>query len=250
MDLKPVVEYLFGRVKAERPVTVKVGEQDYAVENDGTLGDPVRALAPQWDKPTLKVNTLSGLAGAVLAGLDGLDLKKIMVTVTDVYTVIVTSIEADEFGRRHNWAIATHQPETKFEFDKYYTSPEAFLIALRSSFFFNDEAVKVQQLCSAVGSGDAVAVTDDGVSQQIRITAGTVTRSTIDLPADGVPLIPWRTFRDATPVESKFLLRMKGVKDGLPQIALFEVDSKWRVNTMQSIAGYLTTALPGVTIIA
>jgi hypothetical protein len=250
MDLKPALEYLLGRVKAERPVTVKVGEQDYAVEADGTLGDAVRALEPQWDKPTLKVPTLSALAGAVLAGLDGMDPKKIFVGVVDVSTVVVSSIEADEFGRRHNWVLATHQAETKFEFDRYYDTPEKFIIAFRASFYFNDNAVKVQQVCSTVGAGDAVMVADDGVSQAITIKSGTVTRSTFDLPADGIPLVPWRTFRDAAPVESKFLLRMKSVKEALPHIALFEIDAKWRVDTMQSIAAYLATALPGVTIIA
>jgi hypothetical protein len=249
MDLKPALEYLLGRVKAERPVTVKVGEQDYAVESDGTLGEPVRKVAP-FDKPTLNVCTLSGLAATVKAGIDDLASSDVALHVADIHTVEVLSLRADEFGHRHVWARAKHLPEVKFEFDKYYDSPEKFIIAFRAAFYFNDEAVKVQQLCSAVGAGDAVAVTDDGISQQVTVKSGTVTRNTIDLPADGVPLIPWRTFRDATPVESKFLLRMKGVKEALPHIALFEVDAKWRVDTMQSIAGYLTAQLPGVTIIA
>jgi hypothetical protein len=251
-SITTALEYLFGRLKDVRPVTVTVSGQDYAVRADGTVGDPIRELRPipTIESPTLLVSTLSALVTAVKAGIDKLDAGTVGVRVADIHTVEVISLVADEYGRRHMWAQAKHQLETKFEFDKYYQSPEAFLIAFRSSFYFNEEAVKVQQLCSAVGSGDAVAVTDDGVSQQIRITAGTVTRNTIDLPADGVPLIPWRTFRDATPVESKFLLRMKGVKDGLPQIALFEIDAKWRVDTMQSIAGYLTAALPGVTVIA
>lgn len=249
-SLQGALEYVFGRLKAERPVTHVVDGQPYAVESDGTLGKAVRALEPQWDAPTLNVSTLSGLASAVAAGLDGLDPKQVALRVVNHLTVEVVSITADKYGRRQVWVAAAHSQETRFEFDKYYTSPEAFLIAFRSSFLFNDEAVKVQQLCSAVGAGDAVAVTDDGISQEIRITSGTVTRSTVQLPADGVPLIPWRTFRDAAPVESKFLLRMKGVKEGLPHIALFEIDAKWRVDTMQSIATFLTTALPGVIIIA
>jgi hypothetical protein len=251
-SVKEVLEYLFGRLKAERPVTVSVSGQDYAVRADGTVGDPIRELRPipTIESPTLVVTTLSALVVVVKAGIDKLDAGTVGVRVADIHTVEVVSLVADEYGRRHVWAQAKHQPETKFEFDKYYPSPESFLIAFRSSFLFNDEAVKVQQLCSAVGSGDAVAVTDDGISQEIRITAGTVTRSTVQLPAEGVPLIPWRTFRDAAPVESKFLLRMKGVKEGLPHIALFEIDAKWRVDTMQSIATYLTTALPNVIIIA
>lgn len=246
------MEYLFERLKAERPVTVNVSGQDYAVKSDGTVGDPIRELRPipTIEAPTLTVSTLTGLVKAVQAGIDKLDASQIGLRVTDINTVEVVSLVADEYGRRHVWAKAVHSQETKFVFDKYYDSPESFLIAFRSSFYFNDEAVKVQQLCSAVGSGDAVAVTDDGLSQEIRITSGTVTRSTVQLPADGVPLIPWRTFRDATPVESKFLLRMKGVKDGLPHIALFEIDAKWRVDTLQSVASYLAIALPNVIIIA
>ena len=92
-------------------------------------------------------------------------------------------------------------------------------------------------------------VADDGVSQEITLKSGTVTRAGITLPADGVRLIPWRTFREAKPVESKFLLRMKGVKDDLPQIALFEIDAKWRLDTVDAIADYLKAELPTATII-
>ena len=93
-------------------------------------------------------------------------------------------------------------------------------------------------------------VADDGISQEVTIKSGTVTRSSIHLPADGIPLVPWRTFRDATPVTSKFLLRMKGVKDSLPTIALFEIDAQWKRETVNSVAKWLTTELPGFTVIA
>jgi hypothetical protein len=247
-----VFEYLFERLKAERPVTVNVSGQDYAVRSDGTVGEPIRELRPipTIENPTVEVKTLSGLVAAVNAGIDKLDPATVAFRVADIYTVEVVSLVADEFGRRHVWARATHRPETSFAFNKYYTSPEEFIIAFRAAFYFNDEAVKVQQLCSTVGAGDAVLVVDDGVSQEVTVKSGTVTRSTVQLPADGVSLIPWRTFRDATPVESKFLLRMKGVKEGLPHIALHEIDAKWQVDTMQAIAGYLAKQLPAANIIA
>lgn len=246
------LEYLFGRMKAERPVTVTVGEQAYAVKSDGTIGEPIRELLPIAPpaNPTLEVSTLSGLVAAVKSKLDGLDPQAVALRVVDVHAVEVVSLESDKYARRHVWVRAKHAAETKFEFDKYYSSPESFLIAFRSSFHFNDEAVKVAKLCSVVSSGDSVAVTDDGISQAIQVNAGTVTRSTVDLPADGIPLIPWRTFREANPVESKFLLRMKGVKESLPHIALFEIDAKWRVETVQAIATYLRRELPELAIIA
>lgn len=251
-SITTALEYLFGRLKDVRPVTVTVSGQDYAVRADGTVGDPIRELRPipTIENPTVEVKTLSGLVAAVTAGIDKVDATEVAFRVADIYTVEVVSLVADEFGRRHVWARAKHQPETKFVFDKYYTSPEEFIIALRASFFFNEDAVKVQQLCSAVGSGDTVSVTDDGISQEVRIVAGTVTKSTVQLPADGVSLIPWRTFRDATPVESKFLLRMKGVKEGLPHIGIYEIDAKWQIDTVTSIVAYLAKQLPTANIIA
>jgi hypothetical protein len=244
-----ILEYLFKRLKAERPVTHKVGGIDYAVKQDGTLGEAVRDLAPQWTKPTLAVGSLNALVAAYNAGLDGFQQDGVALHVVDELTVDLISIAADEFGQRHVWVRAKHKAETPFAFATWY-EPERFLIAFRSSFLYNDNAVKVQQVCSTVGSGDVVAVADDGVSQEITVKAGTVTRSQVSLPAEGIPLIPWRTFREAAPVESKFLLRMKGVKDALPQIALFEIDAKWRLDTIAAISRFLNEQIPAATIIS
>jgi hypothetical protein len=70
------------------------------------------------------------------------------------------------------------------------------------------------------------------------------------LPAEGVPLIPWRTFREAAPVESRFLLRLQQVKDAPPNVALFEIDQKWKLDTVQSVAAWLREALPAATVLA
>ena len=43
---------------------------------------------------------------------------------------------------------------------------------------------------------------------------------------------------------------MKGVKDGLPQIALFEIDGKWKLETVHSIKNYFEKALPTAKVIA
>ena len=82
------------------------------------------------------------------------------------------------------------------------------------------------------------------------VNEGAMTEASTTLPSDGVDLIPVRTFRDANPVQQKFLLRMKGVKDGLPKIALFEIDPMWKLYAVASIRKYLEEQLPGATIIA
>jgi hypothetical protein len=245
-----VVEYLFDRLKAVRPVTHKVGDQEYAVTAQGTLGEPVRAVKPQFEAPTFAVSTLAGLAALVANGVDAFDKGSVGVHIASHLRVDLVSLKADDFGRRHIYASATHQQETPFVFGKYYASPEEFLIPFRASFYFDDNAVKVQQLCSMVGSGEAVAVTDDGISQEVVVKSGTVTKASVPLPSDGIPLIPWRTFREVNPVSSRFLLRMKGVKDGLPQIALHEIDAKWQLDTRGAIASWLESNISGVPIIA
>ena len=65
-------------------------------------------------------------------------------------------------------------------------------------------------------------------------------------------LQPYRTFREIKPVASDFLLRMKAVKDGLPQIALIAVDGgRWTTDTTWAVRDWLAANLPaGTTIIA
>ena len=69
--MKEFLSYLFDRLKAERPVVKEVDGQPYAVRGDGTLGEPIRELAPKWTKPPLTVASLSGLVAAFKAKLDG-----------------------------------------------------------------------------------------------------------------------------------------------------------------------------------
>ena len=243
------LKYLFGRLKAERPVTVAVADQHYAVNADGTLGLPIRELSPQFVKPTFAVSTLSALVNLYKNGVDGFATESCAVYVAGYDSVEIVSLQADEFGARHVFARAKHEDETPFVFDEYYL-PEEFLIKFRASFFFNDEALTVQKFCSAITSEESIAVKNNGVSQEIEIKTGGITKSSVTLPADGVPLIPWRTFRDANPVESKFLLRVKSGPGILPKIALFEIDAKWKLDTVNSVAEYLSKALPEATIIA
>ena len=241
--IKEALKYLADLQTPQRPVTVHVGHADYEVNADGTLGDRVAPPPPAYYKPIFTVTSLSSLAKLYISNLDQMDQTTTAVHIVDPFTVRLVTIHADEFGHRHVFAEATHQSETEFKFNAYY-NPEPFLLAFRSSFLFDDNAVLVQKLCSTVTAGNAVSIADDGVSQQVTITEGTVTRTSTTLPSDGVALIPVRTFREANAVQSKFLLRMKAVKDAPPQIALFEIDTRWKIDTITSIRHYLESQLP------
>lgn len=247
MNFQKTIDWVTDRLKGPGPITHVVGGQPYAIKADGTLGEPVRQLPPQWTKPTLEVSTVSGLVGAYKAKIDDLPETGVAFHIVSPTRVNILSLTADEFGRRHVWASAQHTQECPFKFG-HYMDAEAFLIAFRSSFYFNDNAVKIQKLLSTLSNESAVSVADDGISQTLTVKAGAVTRTAVELPQE-IPLIPWRTFREVAPVESKFLLRLKGEPGKVPQAALFEIDAKWQMDTVNSIATYLRTELPDATIL-
>jgi hypothetical protein len=242
------LEFLAGIQTPKNPVTVEVKDQAFAVKADGTIGDAVRPADLTWPKPALALSSLSGLVSAYKAKVGKLG-SRVALHVVNYLQVDLVDLDENEVGKRLTYATAKHVPDTSFKFGEFM-DPEPFLLKFRAGFYFNDEAVKVQQLCSTIGSASGVAIADDGISQEVTVKSGTLTKAGVLLPADGVPLIPWRTFRDASPVESRFLLRMRGVKDGLPQIALFEIDGRWQIDTVNSIRSYLAGELTDAIIIA
>ena len=246
--IKEALDFLSKLQQPTKPVTIKVGEDEYSVETDWTLGEPIRKPDLSYAKAPLALSTLSGLVTAYKAKVGQLG-ERVALHVVSHLQVDLVDLDQDEFGKRRVYASAKHEPDAGFKFNTY-PDPEPFLLQFRAGFYFNEEAVKVQKLCSTIGAASGVAAADDSVSQEVTVKSGTVTKAGVTLPADGVQLIPWRTFRDANPVESRFLLRMRGVKDALPQIALFEIDARWKLDTVNSIRSYLAGALGEATIIA
>jgi hypothetical protein len=243
------LEYLLGRLEAERQITCDVKGQPYAVNSDGTLGAAVRDLAPQWIKPTLEVGSLRALAELWKTKLDDFE-DDAAFHVANYRTVRLIRMKADDYGRRHVYAAATYSDETPFKFDQFMP-PDKFMINFRASFYWNEEAVKVSTVVSRLESKTQIAVADDGLSQKLEIVNETRSLNTpVVLPAEGVPLIPWRTFREAPPVESRFLLRLQAVKDAVPNVALFEIDQKWKLDTVESVAGWLRAEVPEARVIA
>jgi hypothetical protein len=246
--LKELVEFLSKIQTPQRPITHEVSGLPFKVASDGTLGEFVRKIDPRLPVTPLAVSTLSGLVEGFKTKVLGMGDNAVL-HIESPFKVILRDAQLDEYNKSATYAVATHVEDAPFKFGEFL-APDEFLISFRASFLFNDNAVSIVQLISQLGSGSFVAVQDDGYSQEVTVKSGTITKASVPLPSDGVPLIPYRTFRDAAPVESRFLLRMKGVKDSLPKVALFEIDPKWKLDTVASIHKYLDKHLPGATIIA
>lgn len=245
--LKDALQFLANLNAGRKPVFVDVAGQPYAVTEAETLGTPIRPLPPQAYPETLRLQTLTGLVDAYLASIDNLSRSSVGIHLVSTRKVRIVGLHSDHFGHRHIYAEAEHVPEFEFPFGKFH-EPESFLLALRTGFLCDEEALKVQQLCSRLTGGNEIAVEDDGVSQQVVLRMGGVTRASVALPSEGVPLIAWRTFREVPPVRSRFLLRMRSAKDGVPTVALFEIDARWQLDTLSAMRAWLVKELPEGTV--
>lgn len=238
-------QFFLGLIKPKHPVVHEVHDAPfmraiYKVNSDGTLGELVREAAPI-AKPTLEVSTLTGFVDAYKAKLDGFD--KAVVQVVDHKTVRLVALEGDAFGRRHEWLRAVCCEENPFVFGEFM-QPEKFLINLHQGFAPTEEVIKLQRLASSLSAENSVATSDDGMSQVVTLKQGAVMRTTVELPTR-LPLAPYRTFREVNPCFNDFMVRMKGVKDSLPTVALIEIcGGKWKLDTVHEIGKWLRKHLP------
>lgn len=254
MDFVGVLNWFKELNRPERPVTIKVKEDHFAVKSDGTLGDaihPVLPVAPV-ATPILTLSTLTGLVAAFNANLDSFTEKgESAVQVESFDTVALVSLAADEWGRRQVWARAKSAEINPFQFDTYM-DPEKFLITAQAGFMpIDGHYTNMLRLCSSLKAGSSVQIADDGYSQKIVIHEGGVEHGEVDLPPR-ISLRPYRTFREIDPVESDFLLRFKGQKEGLPQVSLIPVDAgRWKTDTAMMVRNWLIKNLPeGTKVIA
>ncbi len=255
MEFVRVLDWFKSLNRPERPVTVSVGKDTFAVNQDGTLGaavHPVLPVAPV-ATPVLNLSTLTGLVGAFVADVDGFNHEKgaFAVQVESFDSVAIVSLAADEWGRRHVWARAESTEVNPFRFGEFM-DPEMFMITAQAGFMpIEGHYTNMLKLCSSLKAGSSVQVADDGFSQKVVIQEGGVRHGEVTLPPR-VSLRPYRTFREVDPVESDFLLRFKAQQEALPVVALLPVDAgRWKVDTAWAVSAWLKAMLPaGTTILA
>jgi hypothetical protein len=248
--LKDLFEQLTKLFAKEKPITHVVDDDAYAIKPDGTLGDYVRKPLPTpfLEAPVLPLLTLTGFVAAYKANVDQFPAE-VAIQVESPTVVKLVALRADEFARRHVWLRAEAMKENPFAFGDYM-EPEQFLIALQKGFKPTGNVTAIAAMCSTLTTGNSVGVADDGISQTVTLQEGAIQRGRTTVP-NRLPLAPYRTFREIDPIESDFMLRMKAVKDGLPRIALLEVDGgKWKLDTVLAIGAWLAEQLPEATVIA
>lgn len=218
-----------------------------ATANGRELGEQLKPFRPA----ALTVSTLTGFIDAIDAGVAGdLAAKHRVIHVEDYLNVSVRAAVCDVFGIRDTLIKAIHTPIDAFNFDTFYGDPAKFIIGLQVAFLATDNLLNLIKLASNLKAGSSVTIADDGFSQTVHLKAGEVSNQDVNIPPR-IKLIPIRTFSEAAPVESEFLIRFQQTPQQTPSIALFNVDgTKWQGESMRAIKSYLEKHVNGVPILA
>lgn len=222
----------------------KLNPTEYGVE----LGAALTPFRPE----ALTVSTLTGFSAAIENSVlpDHDNSPAVIIHIEDPYTVSVKTAQSDVYGRRDTLLVAKHQNANAFRFDEYYDDLTRLIIALQSSFEQDEALTYLLRLASNMKAGSTVTTSDDGFSQTVEMKTGEVSASKLDLKPR-IWLKPIRTFSEIKPVANEFLLRFKQNNNGMPSIALFNVNgTQWRNDTMQAIREYLKDIVDEIAILA
>ncbi len=135
-----------------------------------------------------------------------------------------------------------------FAFDRFM-DVEQFIISLQSQFVQDDNTAKILAVVGNITENGERRTMDDGTSQSVTTRQGLARVGETMVP-NPVTLRPYRTFAEIEQPESRFVLRLKGGKEGkMPAVALFEADGgAWKLEAIANIekwlAGNINESIP------
>jgi hypothetical protein len=200
---------------------------------------PAKELRPE----KLVIHTLTGLVDYVRENRDTVTLADCMLHVVNHKSVLLVTKPSGEFHQRTVHVEAAFEaligtPAANFQFGQY-CNPEDFNIALQALFAETPERKALLDVVGNIKTFTGGQVIDDGSAQQVEASAGVHFGEKTNVP-NPVVLRPFRTFRDVAQPESKFIVRLKGKPQEMPQLALFEADGGgWKLQAISNIADFL-----------
>jgi hypothetical protein len=196
----------------------------------------------------IDVQTLSGFAEYIMAGIDNQVHKALLIHVVDFQTVKLLSNLQNPWLNRILYMTAQSEPP-KFPFGQYIDL-ESFIIRIQSNFVQDDETAKILRVIGNISESAVKSYADDGVSQQVTAKAGISRVADVVVP-NPVMLKPFRTFNEIQQPPSEFVLRLRSAKDGdMPQVALFEADGgAWKNEAVKRIGEWISFRTEGKVLI-
>jgi len=183
-------------------------------------------------------SSLDGIVQAIRVEIERNEIfEPLFITILSPSDVIVFTTLRDDLDRDYLYRAA---PDLPRPFEKWSDHDDA-IIMLRSQFVPNEDVDYLLDLCSRISSNDSVKSEDNGVTQEVSVTAGVALRK-YEIAKSRVSLMPFRTFLEVAQPESEFILRVKAGNIELgkqPQIGIIEADGgAWKLQAKKNIAEY------------
>lgn len=197
----------------------------------------------------VEVNTLTGFADLVRAGLEALSRDACLIHIEDHHTVTLVSKGSDQFGRRGTLIKAQPVDFERFRFGVWYDQ-EAFAIAIASMFADTEDKDYVLKTASALVNEAIRSHEDNGFVQKVTVKAGIRTKDEVTLKPR-VALAPFRTFPEVDQPVSSFVFRARCAENTAPALMLVEADGgRWKVDAIAILKRAMTAFDLGIPIIA
>ena len=153
-------------------------------------------------------------------------------TQVKAFTNLYKDIQNSDYHRTTLY-VASERSFSNLPVNQYLDFDEA-RIALHAHFMDTEDRAYVLDLLSRIVLGENSEITDNGVTQNVKVSSGVQLMEMEKVKAI-VALKPYRTFMEVEQPDSEFLLRIKGARVGL-----FEADGgMWKLQAKKNIKSYL-----------
>ena len=222
-------------VSMAKPVIVEVGGEKYST------GDLRRVPAELRAEP-IEVATLTSLVQYILDFPE--NKKKIPAFVHVISHKRVELLTALDSDRKRECLMIVKSETPEIPFGRYLEN-ENMIIAIQSMFKDDPQTDKeaILRFTGTVTSGSIKEYGDDGVTQKATIKQGVASKTEAIVPSPCL-LRPYRTFAEVEQPASKFIFRMRELREDVIESALFEADGgAWKNEARENIRNYLETKL-------
>lgn len=212
-----------------------------------TLDEESERPSPLPTAPVFAVSTLGALRDYLKENRDTLNLSQLIVHVESPTRVSVSSVLRANSRDREVFITATVKDLLVTDgFLGSFKAQEDMVIGLQTRFLPTEARAAVLRVVGTIKEDAVSTSNDDGVTQTVTASAGTVLVGSTNLP-NPVELQGYRTFRDIKQPTVPYVLRGKKSPHAgaMPSVALFEADGgAWQLGTIADIHNWLKYNLP------
>jgi hypothetical protein len=190
-------------------------------------------------------STLTGLVDYLKVNVEGISKDDCMIQVHDHANVsLIERFTEEDCGRTTFFKSVLDNSLPVFKFDQYMPVEE-FIIKSRALMQPSDDLDQIIAIVSKVVAQNEITADDNGLAQNIQVRKGVSGALSAEASTKGMyELRPYRTFREFNQPASKFILRLKPIEGGLPQVALFDAEGGiWRYQAMLEVKKFLDEKL-------